>query len=81
MKRHGRAKGPRMVEEILRLCKQGLSKRSNAKALDISRNTVDKYLDEVLKPEPAQYHAPWFELIEWKDTWNCTQGGQSLRDR
>ncbi len=62
-----RAKGPRMIKEILRLRDMGLSKRMIAKALGCSRNTVDKYLaePEPLAPQP-EYQAPWSEHIDWQ---------------
>ncbi|MCX6127179.1 MAG: helix-turn-helix domain-containing protein [Proteobacteria bacterium] len=43
-KRTGKAKGPKMIGEIIRLREAGLSVRAISRALNCSRNTVDKYL-------------------------------------
>ncbi len=79
----GRAKGPRMIQEILRLKGLGLSKRKIAKALDCSRNTIDKYLAEggegAVAPAAGQdYRAPWSERVDWQAAHAQTAKGDPL---
>ena len=80
----GRAKGPRMIQEIHRLKALGLSKRRIAKALGCSRNTIDKYLevgDEGASAPAAdgqKYRAPWSELIDWQQVHAATAKGDPL---
>ena len=68
-KAKGKEKGPRMVHEIKRLSGLGISQRQIAKALDISRNTVKKYLedanDATLAIVKAPYSAPWAGQVDW----------------
>lgn len=71
-KRTGKAKGPKMISEIIRLREAGLSRRAIARALNCSRNTVDKYLEsggETLSssatPVTPSYRAPWSDQIDW----------------
>lgn len=79
MGRRGVSKGPRMINEIVRLKTLGLSKRKISKALAISRNTVDRYLaGGVDKPEP--YHAPWSESIAWQEVFAWVNEGKALSD-
>lgn len=82
--RTGSAKGPRMIQEILRLKALGLSKRKIAKALDCSRNTVDKYLAEgsagAAAAAPADYRAPWSEAVDWPKVHAATLKGAPLAE-
>lgn len=77
------SKGPRMIQEILRLKALGLSKRMIAKALDCSRNTVDKYLAEGssgVSAAAADYKAPWSEAVAWERVHSETSQGTALSD-
>ena len=61
MKRaNGKSKGPRMIHEIKRLNELGISRRKIALALNISRNTVDRYLESSDAPAlpVVAYSAP-----------------------
>lgn len=80
--RRGRTKGPRMIEEIQRLRGLGLSKRMIAKALDISRNTVDRYVDAapVDQRTTPSYKAPWSEKIDWNRVRESTVKGAPLSE-
>lgn len=59
-----------MVHEINRLSGLGISQRQIAKALDISRNTVKKYLADAnnasLAIVRAPYSAPWASHVDWE---------------
>jgi transposase len=80
----GRAKGPRMIQEILRLRALGLSKRRIAKALSCSRNTVDRYVEAggegAAAPAAAgqDYRAPWSEMVDWQEVHAATAKGDPL---
>jgi transposase len=71
-----------MIQEILRLKAMGLSKRKIAKALSISRNTVDRYLDENPAAENASsaegYKAPWSDQVDWQTVHAATLKGDPL---
>ncbi len=62
-----------MISEIIRLREAGLSRRAIARALNCSRNTVEKYLksgpQSLANPAPAasQYRAPWSAKIDWDE--------------
>lgn len=77
-----RTKGPRMIQEILRLHEMGLSRRKIARALNCSRNTVDKYLSEnrdIASPPAALiYQAPWSDRIDWVAVDAMTRKGDPL---
>lgn len=81
-----RRKGPRMVEEILRLHKIGLGNKAIARTLKISKNTVKKYLSSVDKMEPAEgsekvsapYAPSWSVELNWKDILKESEKGVSL---
>lgn len=87
-KRTGKPKGPKMISEIIRLREAGLSRRAIARALNCSRNTVDKYLEaggEILSasaaPAAAPYRAPWSDQIDWDKVRRLAQvEGEPLRD-
>jgi orotate phosphoribosyltransferase-like protein len=76
MARDGRGieKGVRMKKEILRMHSKGLGKKTIARALKISVNTVKKYLKEAVAEEipgstpasEAGYSAPWAPKVDWK---------------
>ena len=53
----GKVKGPRMIHEIKRMTELGISQRKIARALDVSRNTVKKYLEET--PAAASEMVPY----------------------
>jgi hypothetical protein len=81
----GRAgKGPRMIQEIVRLKGLGLSKRMIAKALGCSRNTVDRYLAEdagkATTAAAAEYRAPWSDALDWSKVHGETAKGTTLAD-
>lgn len=79
--RRGTAKGPRMIQEILRLKSLGLSERKIAKALDCSRNTIAKYLQEQIpKPAAAEYRAPWSDNLDWEKIHADTTKGIPLAE-
>lgn len=74
-----------MIQEIQRLRALGLSKRKIAKALEISRNTVDKYLEENTQGAAAaaplggqDYRAPWSDQIDWQVVHQATAKGDPL---
>jgi transposase len=73
-----------MIQEILRLKAMGLSKRKIAKALDCSRNTVDKYLEgdavSAVATAAAEYRAPWSESLDWAKIHAATVRGAPLAD-
>lgn len=77
-----RSKGPKMISEILRMKSLGLSKRQIARALDCSRNTVDKYITEDAAAEqvamPVAYRAPWSDLVDWQAAHGATSKGDPL---
>ncbi len=69
----GVTKGPRMINEIIRLQNLGLGTAKIASALGCSRNTVKKYLRLESKSslpthdKPQQvYEAPWASSIDWR---------------
>ena len=69
-KRTGKAKGPKMISEIIRLREAGLSVRAISRALNCSRNTVNKYLAAgpaagISPPTPNTYRAPWSDSVDW----------------
>lgn len=76
----GKAKGLRMIHEIKRMAALKISERKIAKALDVSRNTVKKYLSELdqEKTEPKAYSAPWADRIDWPHVKLATEKGQCL---
>jgi len=76
----GKVKGPRMIHEIRRLTGMGLSQRKIAKALDISRNTVKKYLDSETGAGERErgYSAPWSDTVEWGRVKGETERGVCL---
>ena len=81
----GRTKGPRMIQEILRLRALGLSQRRIAKALSCSRNTVEKYLAEdgaAASSEVAvrDYRAPWSDGVDWPKCHAATIKGAPLSE-
>jgi transposase len=66
----GCRKGPRMIKEILRLKALGLGSKKIALALDISKNTVKKYIraheNGVAPPEiNPEYQPLWSEFVDW----------------
>jgi len=71
-----------MIQEILRLKAMGLSKRKIAKALSISRNTVDRYVEEAPATEEASapdgYKAPWSDQVDWQRVHAATLKGDPL---
>lgn len=77
-----RAKGPRMIQEILRLKGLGLSKRMIAQALGCSRNTVDKYLADGGGAAPAapvqEFRAAWSDQVDWSAVHAVTSKGDPL---
>lgn len=81
--RRGTAKGPRMIQEIIRLKALGLSERKIAKALDCSRNTIAKYLDgelKTVKPIFSEYRAPWSDSVDWQKVHEATLKGTPLSE-
>lgn len=76
----GKTKGPRMIHEIRRMAKLGISQRKIAKALDISRNTVNKYLSDTADKRTAvkKYTAPWADQIDWSEVNSETEKGGCL---
>lgn len=73
-----------MIQEILRLRGLGLSKRMIARALNCSRNTVDKYFESdsaaaASAPPPKRYQASWSERIDWDAVRSFTGKGDPLR--
>jgi hypothetical protein len=93
--KHAR-KGPRMINEILRLRAMGLGARKIGKALQISKNTVKRYLrlhglsEEDSTPGPvimAQspmgkpvFEAAWSHLVPWTEIKEVADHGTSLKD-
>lgn len=79
-KAKGRVKGHRMIHEIRRMNNLGISQRKIAKALDISRNTVKKYLSDLEKEgvDTKKYSAPWSDQVDWQQVKVETEGGACL---
>lgn len=77
---NGKVKGARMIHEIKRMAKMGISQRKIAKALDISRNTVSKYLagPEIPQVEAKKYSAPWADQFDWEQIKLETEKGECL---
>lgn len=76
----GKVKGPRMIHEIHRLSKLGISQRQIANALDVSRNTVKKYLEGANLPSATgkNYSAPWSGQLDWQVIQLETEKGECL---
>jgi transposase len=83
-KRNGKPKGPRMISEIIRLREAGLSRRAIARALNCSRNTVDKYLEvstQTVVTAASSYRAPWSSQLDWDHVRKLAQvEGEPLSD-
>jgi transposase len=83
----GKRKGIRMINEIARMSAKGISQMKIASALNISRNTVRKYLninkkclDNVtLDSNCREYQAPFAEFVDWKSVRSKTDRGVQLR--
>lgn len=74
-----RRKGPRMREEILRLCGLGMKIKAIARAKKISKNTVKKYLAEDLSERKQKpYSAPWASQVSWPEVEAEMQRGVTL---
>jgi transposase len=72
-----------MKQEIERLRGLGHKKKTIARILKVSRNTVRRYWDEaVSRPEAPSpiYSAPWASHVEWKAVERAISLGQSLSD-
>lgn len=77
-----------MKHEISRLRAMGLGKKQIARALQVSRNTVRKYLDAIgaeearaLTVAPASggsYSAPWAGHVDWAAVRTATNEGTAL---
>jgi hypothetical protein len=72
----GHRKGPRMIQEILKLRKLGLGKQKIADSLGISKNTVKAYLKAEQSENArstsqqlptAPYQAPWSAQVDWAE--------------
>ena len=76
----GKVKGPRMIHEIKRMTELGISQRKIARALDVSRNTVKKYLEETpaAASEMVPYSAPWSDQVDWLLVKGETEKGDCL---
>ena len=65
----GHRKGVRMINEIKKYKDRGLNHSEISRILQISRNTVKKYLRQYSLEVPAQgtesYRAPWSDKIDW----------------
>ena len=88
-------KGPRMINEILRLHRMGLGTEKIAAALSLSRNTVRRYIRQqsladmegtlgpvaaaLGPPHSPAYHAPWSSLVAWEAVKSATSRGVQLR--
>lgn len=80
MKR-GIKKGPKMINEIRRLKDLGLSQVKISLALGVSRNTVQKYLEAIVKEtnnNQPSYSASWSTKIDWQQVHSATQQGLAL---
>ncbi|MBI4224433.1 MAG: IS21 family transposase [Deltaproteobacteria bacterium] len=77
-----RRKGLRMRKEIERLRALGHGKKTVARILRVSRNTVRQYWDNEVPAElvMAPYVAPWADQVNWKAVEEAVAGGQSLAD-
>lgn len=78
--KRGKPKGIRMTNKIKTLRKQGLNITQIAKVLDISRNTVRKYLadNEGVAQLAPVFSAPWAGNINWQDVRKKTNDGTKL---
>ena len=74
-----------MKKEILRLHGKGIGKKTIARVLKVSKNTVKKYVDEadmgvdVAKAE-KKYAAPWSPKVEWKTVKDETDRGTPISE-
>jgi transposase len=72
-----------MKQEIERLRGLGHGKKTIARILKVSRNTVRRYWEEAAKAAegpPVFYVAPWAESVDWKLVEDAVSIGQALAD-
>ena len=74
-------KGIRMQLEIKRLKELGHGKKTIARILKVSVNTVRRYWENGLEENKKEsYSAPWSEKVDWKLLDEAVSRGQSLFD-
>lgn len=90
------AKGPKMIEEMIRKRAEGMGFKTIAQAHKISKNTVKKHLvaanayevEDAKKKLQSGFSAPaqtqfspfWSSLIAWNDALNNVESGQTIKD-
>jgi DNA-binding transcriptional regulator YdaS (Cro superfamily) len=83
-----------MIQEIQRMKAMGLGKKTIAKALGISKNTVKQYweltqvtqvsgtnvasIEAIVSASRAKYEAPWSKEVNWETVKKAVDAGESL---
>ena len=73
-------KSKAMIEQIRKMRQLGFSKRGIAKSLNISRNTVDRYLNpQISQDRSSDSQGSWTNLVDWPALINSRKKGVSVK--